>query len=195
MDSSLRLTLVEWQLSCSAECVLMPMLCLQEQHAMCYSLQESLAAAEEEAQHLGTAQAGVRDLTQQLEALRGSFEAVQADLTSAHGRLAAFDDSCRHSLDKIEALSAALQEAQHAKVCSAQSRTSCLGQVVNNCILTFSDAVTCCSCRCCICCCCFYMLVLLLLLLLMHCNSSPKVNGHDQHLTTVLHNIYFNISF
>ncbi len=39
-----------------------------------------------------------------------------SELAVAKGRLSAFDESCQHSLDRVQTLSAALQEAQQAKV-------------------------------------------------------------------------------
>lgn len=84
------------------------------------SLRGALAAAEEEARHLNTAHAQAQQVRQELKELRDSHEAVQAELASTRGRLSAFDDSCKHSLDRVGALSAALQEAQQAKVCCAE---------------------------------------------------------------------------
>lgn len=53
---------------------------------------------------------------EELASLRAAHEAVQGELAVATGRLSAFDESCRHSLDRVQALSAALQGAQQAKV-------------------------------------------------------------------------------
>lgn len=39
-----------------------------------------------------------------------------SELAVAKGRLSAFDESCQHSLDRVQTLSAALQEAHQAKV-------------------------------------------------------------------------------
>ena len=96
------------------------------------SLRGALTAAEEEARHLNTAHAQARQVRQELKELRDSHEAVQSELASARGRLSAFDDSCKHSLDRVGALSAALQEAQQAKVCCAAQNKLCVLSVMGH---------------------------------------------------------------
>ena len=82
------------------------------------NLREALAAALQQANNLGAAQNMSQKLRQELEELAVSHEAAQAELASARGRLSAFDDSCKHSLERVADLSAALQGAQQAKVSS-----------------------------------------------------------------------------
>lgn len=76
----------------------------------------ALAAAQEEAKLAEAARQQATSARQELESLRGSHEAVLSELAVAKGRLSAFDESCQHSLDRVQTLSAALQEAQQAKV-------------------------------------------------------------------------------
>ena len=57
---------------------------------------------------------------QELAALKSSHEALHSEVAVAKGRLSGFDESCQLSLDRVQSLSAALQEAQQAKVCTAQ---------------------------------------------------------------------------
>lgn len=95
------------------------MVALQEQHQVSDDLREAFATALQQANSLGAAQNMTQKLRQELEELAASHEAAQAELASARGRLSAFDDSCKHSLDRVAALSAALQEAHQAKVSSA----------------------------------------------------------------------------
>lgn len=94
---------------------------LQEQHLVSDSLREALAGAGDQLTHLHTAQSQAHQLRQDLSELRTLHEAALAELASARGRMSAFDDSCRHSLDRVATLSAALQEAQLAKVSSTCS--------------------------------------------------------------------------
>lgn len=80
------------------------------------SLREALAGAGDQVKQLTTAKSQAHQLGQQLGELKAAHAAVHAELGSARGRLSAFDDSCRHSLDRVAALSAALQESDLAKV-------------------------------------------------------------------------------
>jgi len=89
---------------------------VQEQAQSHGTTATALAAAEEEAKLLESARQHAQSTKQELDSLKAAHEMLQGELAVAKGRLSAFDDSCQHSLDRVQALSAALQEAQQAKV-------------------------------------------------------------------------------
>ncbi len=89
---------------------------LQEQAQNHGSTCTALATAQEEAKLAEAARQQATSARQELELLRGTHEAVLSNLAVAKGRLSAFDESCQHSLDRVQTLSAALQEAHQAKV-------------------------------------------------------------------------------
>ena len=89
---------------------------IQEQAQNHGSTCTALAAAQEEAKLAEAARQQATSARQELESLRGTHEAVLSELAVAKGRLSAFDESCQHSLDRVQTLSAALQEAHQAKV-------------------------------------------------------------------------------
>ena len=77
-----------------------------------------MAAAQEEAKLLDSARHHAQSSQQELALLTSAHETLQSKLAVDKGRLSAFDESCRHALDRVQTLSAALQEAQQAKVSS-----------------------------------------------------------------------------
>jgi len=89
---------------------------LQEQAQNHESTCTALAAAQEEAKLAEAAKRQAISARQELESLRGTHEAVLSELAVAKRRLSAFDESCQHSLNRVQTLSAALQEAHQAKV-------------------------------------------------------------------------------
>ena len=89
---------------------------IQEQAQNHESSCTALAAAQEEAKLAEAVRQQATSAQQELESLRGPHEAVLSELAVAKGRLSAFDESCQHSLDRVQTLSAALQEAHQAKV-------------------------------------------------------------------------------
>ena len=94
----------------------------QEQQQQHESASLALAAAQEEVQHLSSVKQQADAVQNEMAAVRSAHEAVQGDLAVAKGRLSGFDDSCQLSLDRVQSLSAALQEAQQAKVDSPLSQ-------------------------------------------------------------------------
>ncbi|KAL0021101.1 hypothetical protein WJX79_006880 [Trebouxia sp. C0005] len=84
----------------------------------------ALAAAQEEAKLAEAVRQQATSAQQELESLRGPHEAVLSELAVAKGRLSAFDESCQHSLDRVQTLSAALQEAHQAKEAALQQAAS-----------------------------------------------------------------------
>ena len=90
--------------------------CVQLQLQSHEAASAALAAAQEEAKLVDPARQQAHATQQELASLRAAHEAVQGELAVAKGRLSAFDESCQHSLDRVQALSAALQGAQQAKV-------------------------------------------------------------------------------
>ena len=76
----------------------------------------ALAEASKEAELVASAQQQAQHAQHELQTLGLQHEQLQAELAVTNGRLSAFDDSCQRSLDRVQTLSAALQEAQHAKV-------------------------------------------------------------------------------
>lgn len=89
---------------------------MQEQKQQHESASLALAAAQEDVQHLSSAQKQADAVQSELAALKSAHEALQGELAVAKGRLSGFDESCQLSLDKVQSLSAALQEAHQAKV-------------------------------------------------------------------------------
>ena len=77
----------------------------------------ALAAAQEEAQQLSAVKQQAAAAQHELAELKSAHEALHSELGVAKGRLSGFDESCQLSLDRVQSLSAALQEAQQAKVC------------------------------------------------------------------------------
>ena len=67
-------------------------------------------------QQLSSDQEQAETTQQELAALRSAHKALQSELAVARGQLSGVDASCQHSLDRVQSLSAALQEAQQAKV-------------------------------------------------------------------------------
>ena len=89
---------------------------LQEQAQNHESTCTALAAAQEEAKLAEAARQQAASARLEVESLRGTHEALLSELAVVKGRLSAFDESCQHSLDRVQTLSAALQEAHQAKV-------------------------------------------------------------------------------
>lgn len=75
-----------------------------------------MAAAQEEVQQLSSAKQQADSAQSELAAVKSAHEALQHELAVAKGQLSGFDVSCQLSLDRVQSLSAALQEAQQAKV-------------------------------------------------------------------------------
>lgn len=88
----------------------------QEQLQQHQAVSAALADAEQEAQWLSSVKQQAEATQEELTALKSTHEALLSELAVTGGRLAGFDESCRHSLDRVQHLSAALQEAQQAKV-------------------------------------------------------------------------------
>ena len=89
---------------------------LQEQQQQHESARLALAAAEEAVQHLSSVKKQANAAQNELAVAKSAREALQAELAVAKARLSGFDESCQLSLDRVQSLSAALQEAQQAKV-------------------------------------------------------------------------------
>ena len=94
---------------------------MQEQQQQHESASLVLAAAQEEVQHLSSVKKQADAVQNELAAVQSAHEALQGELAVAKGRLSGFDESCQLSLDRVQSLSAALQEAQQAKVESSLS--------------------------------------------------------------------------
>ena len=97
---------------------------MQEQQQQHESASLVLAAAQEEVQHLSSVKKQADAVQNELAAVQSAHEALQGELAVAKGRLSGFDESCQLSLDRVQSLSAALQEAQQAKVESPLSSFS-----------------------------------------------------------------------
>ena len=93
----------------------------QEQQQQHESAGLALATAQEEVQHLSSVKQQADAIQSEMAAVKSAHEAVQGELAVAKGRLSGFDESCQLSLDRVQSLSAALQEAQQAKVESPTS--------------------------------------------------------------------------
>ena len=89
---------------------------VQEQAQRHESASDALTATQQQVKQLSSAKQQAETTLQELAALRSAHQAVQSELAVAKGRLAGVDESCQHSLDRVQSLSAALQEAQQAKV-------------------------------------------------------------------------------
>ena len=96
---------------------------MQEQQQQHESASLALAAAQEDVHRLSSGKNQADAVQSELAALKSAHEALQGELAVAKGRLSGFDDSCQLSLNKVQSLSAALQEAQQAKV---EPPSSCL---------------------------------------------------------------------
>lgn len=72
-------------------------------------------------QQLSSAKQQADAAQSELAAAKSAHEALQRELAVAKGQLSGFDVSCQLALDRVQSLSAALQEAQQAKVESPTS--------------------------------------------------------------------------
>ena len=86
-----------------------PVVCKQEQAQSHGATSKALAEAQHAQQHSQHAQ-------QELSNLKLEHEALQREVAVTSGRLSAFDESCQRSLERVQTLAAALQQAQQAKV-------------------------------------------------------------------------------
>ena len=89
---------------------------LQLQTQQHESINCALSAAQQEAQQLSSAKQQAEATQQELTLLRSAHEALSRELAVAKAQLAGADATCQHSLDRVQSLSAALQEAQQAAV-------------------------------------------------------------------------------
>lgn len=112
---------------------------MQEQQQHHESVSLALTAAQEEAQQQRSVKQQAEAAQRELAALNSAHEALQSELAVARGRLSGFDESCQLSLDRVQSLSASLQEAQQAKVVPSLTAPSQLHHAGANagCILPF----------------------------------------------------------
>ena len=89
-------------------------LCKQEEARSHEDTSKALAEAQHKEQQCQHAQ-------QELSNLKLEHESLQREMAVTNGRVSAFDESCQRSLERVETLAAALQQAQQAKVSTSSS--------------------------------------------------------------------------